>query len=302
MLNRRGFTLVELMITVVLLGIVGMATVRIMRSMLITNSAQVRIAATQGEARNASLFVPMELREIGFDTAASIGPGAASSDLLAIARNRLTFRAMRGLGITCGTPTLSEFRVRKPIIGQRNPLLTDGFLLFVESDPNLGTDDQWVAMTVSNIDLNSTCGADSAIAFTLSATPIVEPTASIPLAISMHFVGGPVRWFERIEYGPVTDPATNEIFLGARSLSLSQTTLIPAAGPLPDTTGFELSYFDAAGSILDPASADPLLVRSIGVTIRTSSGAPVSLAGSSTRARRTFPLTTRVALRNTLRP
>lgn len=300
MLNRRGFTLIELLVVVVLLGIVGLATSRIMRAMLITNSAQVQVASSLGEARTANLFVPLELREIGYDTIPLAGQ--ATTDLLAIANNRLTFRAMRGLGITCGTPTLTEFRVRKPILGQRDPLLTDGVLLFLESDPNYGLDDQWVAMAVTSIDLNSTCGADSAIAFTLSATPIVNPAVSTPMAISQHFVGGPVRWFERIEYGPVTDATTSEVFLGARSLSLSQATLSPVAGPLPDTTGFALVYYNSAGAVLNPATANRLDVRSIGVTITTVAPAPVSLAGSTKRARRTYPLTTRVALRNTLRP
>jgi prepilin-type N-terminal cleavage/methylation domain-containing protein len=156
MLTRRGFTLIELLITIVLLAIVGLATARILRTLLNSTTAQMQIAGNQGMMRTGMLALPLEFREIGYDTIPLAGQ--ATTDLEAIAAHRITFRAMRGMSTTCGTPTLTEFRVRKPVIGVREPVVTDGFLLFVENDPNYGLDDQWVTMNVTSIDLNSTCG------------------------------------------------------------------------------------------------------------------------------------------------
>jgi Tfp pilus assembly protein PilE len=299
MLNRRGITLIEMLIVVVMLGLIGAALGQVFTSVMGSSSAQVRIAATQGEARVGTLLLPQELREIGFDT--NTTTMTATTDLISIASDRIEFFASRGLGITCGTPTLTEFRIRRDIIGQRIPLLTDRFLLFLEFDVNAAFDDQWVPMQVTGIDLNSTCdGSDPAITFTLAAAPEVAP--SIAMALTNHRVGGPLRWFERVEYGTVTDGTTGEVFVGRRSVSLGEAALQPIIGPLTNAAAFSLVYYNAAGTVLNPASANPLAVRSIELRMTTSTNANVSLGGSTRRANSTFPVVTRVSLRNSLRP
>ncbi|MES2124189.1 MAG: prepilin-type N-terminal cleavage/methylation domain-containing protein [Gemmatimonadota bacterium] len=301
MLRRRGVTLVELLIGIVLMAIIGAAITKVLTAMLNTSGAQITIANSMGEARNGATLLPQELREVGFDS--NITTLSSRTDLLAIARNRISFRAMRGMGITCGTPTLTEFRVLKPTIGQRLPRLTDEFLLFVENDPNAGFDDQWLPMVVTNIDLNSTCGTDEAIRFTLSDPPLVKSTSpTVDMALSQHRVGGPVKWFEQVEYGPFVDGTTGKVYVGVRSISQGETTLSPIIGPIPDSTHLVLTYFDAAGAVLDPTTTNPLRVRSIGIGLTTITERVSSLAGTTTRSSKQYPMYTRVALRNTLRP
>jgi len=299
-LNRRGLTLVELLISIIVLGVVGLATARLLRVLLNTSSAQVEIAVNQGGIRTASIALPQDFREIGYDTIPLAG--LATTDLESIGTRRITFRAMRGFSTTCGTPTLLEFRVRKPVLGLRDPVGTDGFLLYVENDPNFGLDDQWVQLNVASIDYNSTCGADSAIAFTLASGPIVDPISSTPMALSQYFVGGPLRWFERMEYGPVVDPLTNLGWIGVRSLSLGETTLSPVIGPLPDTSSYGFEYRSSSGTSVSPGTGNPLLVRTIGMVLIGVTPRSVSLAGSTTRAASQMRVFTSVALRNTLRP
>ena len=166
MLNRRGLTLLELLISIILVAIVGLATTSVVRSMMNTTTAQVQVAAAQGNARSGILALPQELREVGYDTVAATG--ATDSDLLSIGVNRITFRAMRGAGITCGTPTLTEFRIRKPVSGARIPLATDGYLLYLESDPNQSGDDQWVQELANTIFRGSREQAADAVAQALS--------------------------------------------------------------------------------------------------------------------------------------
>jgi prepilin-type N-terminal cleavage/methylation domain-containing protein len=298
MLTRRGFTLVELLVSVVLIGIVGLATMSIVRTMMNATTAQVQVATAQGNARTGILALPQELREIGYDTIPTTG--ATSSDLEAIAANRLTIKAMRGMGVTCGTPTTTEFKIKKTsIIGVRRPVDTDGLLLFLENDPNLGADDQWVPMLVQSINQNDMCGADSAITFTLSAAPIWEPP-STAIAISQHFVGGPIRWYERVEYGPIL--SGGEAYIGVRSLSLGEGTLTPIIGPLPDTSSFAFTYYNAAGTAVAATAIAPIDVRSIGLSLTTVSTSVASLAGSTKRSRLQTLVTTRIALRNAIRP
>jgi prepilin-type N-terminal cleavage/methylation domain-containing protein len=300
MLSRRGFTLVELMVSVVLLGIIAVAGARVLRVVLNTTSAQMGLAASQGAVRVGVLALPQEFREIGYDSIPV--SGAVTSDLEAIAAHQITLRAMRGLGLTCGTPTLTAFTIRKPVMGIRGPLITDGFLLFVESDPNYGLDDQWVPMQVTVIDSTASCGGQAAITFTLAAPPELDPVAHTAIAISQVFVGGPIRWYERVQYGAWRDPADGVAYLGFRSLSLGQRELSPILGPLVDTTGFALTYYSANGDVLDPQSASPVRVRSIGLDIHGATAAEVSLAGSTRRSPAVTSVSTRVALRNSLRP
>ncbi len=300
MLSRRGVSLIELLIVIVMLAIVGMSVTKVMSSILNTSSAQVTIANSMGEARNGALLLSQELREVGYDS--NITTLTARTDLLGIAAHRISFRAIRGMGVTCGTPTLTEFRLLKPITGQRLPSGTDEFLLFVENDPNAGFDDQWLPMLVTAIDSNSTCGSDPAITFTLSAAPLTRTSPDVPMALSNHRVGGPIRWYERVEYGPFVDATSGQTFVGVRSLSLNQVTINPIIGPIPDSTFFTLLYYNAAGTALDPATANPLAVRSIGLRITTVTERVSSLAGTTNRTLRQYPMVTRVALRNTLRP
>ena len=292
MLKRRGFTLLELMISMVMLGLVGLMMARLLTSMLRVTTAQVQVAGAQGTARTGAMAIPLEFREIGFDTLPDVG---TDTDLEVIKANRITFRAMRGMGTTCDVSgSLDEFRIRTPLFGLRAPLITDTFRLFVENENNLGTDDQWVRLNVTSIDLTSDCSGDPAIR--LEVTP---PTG---VSAAEVFVGGPIRWYERMEYGPVIDGTTNRTYVGARSLNLGENTLAPMIGPLVDSTGFALVYFDGDGIALDPTVAtNRIKVRSIGITLTGVTTAPVSLAAGSNRARNTTTVFTRVALRNNLR-
>ena len=100
MLNRRGITLIELMVGIVLMGIIGVSLVKVSTSLMGASGAQVRMAASQGEARIGTLMLPQEFREIGYDTAiVSAGTNYATTDLIAIAGDQLSFLASRGMGI-----------------------------------------------------------------------------------------------------------------------------------------------------------------------------------------------------------
>ena len=302
MLKRRGFTLIELMIGIVLLGIVGMVTARVVMSMLRVTTAQVQIAGAQGIARTGALAVPQEFREIGYDTIPSL-VGSSSSDLISIASNRITFRAMRGIGMTCAisatATTVDAVWIRLPVFGMRDlPAATDSVWLFVENDVNMGLDDQWVPVEITARDESASCGADKALKLTFNA-PKKYPAGPNIVASNVP-VGGPVRWYEVMEYGPVVD-ANGRTYLGARSINQGG-ALQAMIGPLSDSTGFALTYYDASGTVLNPAVAPKIDVRSIGISMTSVSSTPLSLAGSSTRSRKNVPVFTRVALRNILRP
>ena len=296
MLRRRGVTLVELMVGIVMMGIIGVALLKVFTSLMGASSAQVRLAATQGEARIGTLMLPQEFREIGYDSV----PGTSrSSDLIAIAGDQLSFLASRGTGITCGTFNATEFKIRKPTIGQRIPMVSDTFVLFLEVEKSTGSDDRWVPMDVTAIDYNSTCGSDPAIALTLASAPLLTPGGS-PIVVTNHQMGGPLRWMEAVEYGPVQ--SSGDWFVGRRSISLGEVSFTPIIGPLNSAAGVGFTYFNAAGAALTANASNRINVRSIRISLTTVTEGEVSLAGSTDRDIATLPVVTRVSLRNTLRP
>ena len=293
--SRRGFTLVELLIVMVLLTIVSAAFGRVMINGLRVSKAQMVQAELQSNVRVGGLVVPLELREIGYDS--NITTNAVTSDLEVLAVTEVQFRAMRGFGVTCGTPTLTEVRIRKPAMSYRLPRMSDGFLYFVENDVNLAADDQWVSLVVTGINFNSLCGADSAIALTM-AIPQVAP--GVNLALSQVFVGGPVRIFERMRFGAFID-ADGLTYLGARSVSLGEANYRAVAGPIDPAAGLRFRYFNRAGTMLNAGTANPVDVRVMEVLLQGLTADPISLAGSSQRATNRMTVQARVALRNTLR-
>lgn len=299
MLNRRGITLIELMVGIVMMGIIGVALLKVFTSLMGASGAQVRIAASQGEARIGTLMLPQEFREIGYDTIPIAGQ-AATSDLTAIAGDQLSFFASRGFSTTCGTPDANNliFKVRRPASGQRDPVITDRVMLFLEVEKSNGLDDRWVEMDVQSIDLAATCDGDPAIEFTLATVPEFSP--GVNMAVTNMQTGGPIRWFEEVEYAPVN--SGGEWFVGRRSVSLGEGSYTPVIGPLSGATGVAFTYHNAAGAAVDPTTANPLVVRTIGIRLTTTTETEVSLAGSTNRDVGTYPVVARVALRNTLRP
>src|SRR5690606_36514436 len=120
------------------------------------------------------------------------------------------------------------------------------------------------------------------------------------MAVTNMQSGGPIRWFETVEYAPVN--SGGEWFVGRRSISLGEASFTPVIGPLSGAAGVAFTYHNAAGTAVNPASANPLVVRSIGIRLTTVTESEVSLAGSTNRDIGTYPVVARVALRNTLRP
>jgi prepilin-type N-terminal cleavage/methylation domain-containing protein len=297
MYSRRGFTLVELLIVMVMLTLIGAALTKILVNSMRVSAGQMVQANMQSNVRTGGLVLPLELREVGYDS--NITTNALTSDLEVINASYVQFRAGRGFGSTCGTPTLTEWRIRKPAYGMRAPTLTDGFMLYVENDPNQGADDQWIPLAVTAINADGLCdgGPDSAYILT-TATPEVSPGVNLTLA--NVFVGGPLRFYEVMRFGSFVD-TDGLTYLGARSISAGEGAYRAVAGPIQAGNGLEFLYYNRNATAVNPMAAQPIDVRSIEVRITGQTRSSTTLAGTLPRTNRTMFTRTRVALRNTLR-
>lgn len=283
MKNRRGMTLIELMIAMVIFSIVGGLMLQFIVNTQRLSRDQAERADLQGDLRTGALLVPSELREVGVS--------ATASDLQVMAANAIQYRAMRGFGVTCFVGP-AEIRLLNtaaiPYSGVRRPFAArDRLLLFAEGDPATPADDSWADLVIVGVNMTSTCGARPAIALT------VGPFAgTLPGGLADVIAGGPARVYEimRLE----SYAAGGQIWLGARSVSAGEVSLMPVLGPLAAANGFQLAYLDANGN----PTANNLLVRSIRVTLRGLTSAPVSRALGQAPAIVQDSIVTLVALRN----
>lgn len=279
----------------VMLALIGAALTRILVNSMRVSAGQMVQADMQSNVRTGGLVLPLELREVGYDS--NVTTSVVTSDLQQINASYVQFRAGRGFSSTCGTPTLNEWRIRKPTYGMRPPAVSDGFMLYVENDPNTGIDDQWIPLVVTAID-PGLCGTDSALVLT-TATPQTSP--AVDLTLSQVFVGGPVRFYEVMRFGSFVD-ADGLTYVGARSISAGEGAYRAVAGPIvAGATGLTFLYYNRSAVAVDPAVTNPVTVRSIEVQITGSTRNAATLAGTLPRTNRTMFTRTRVALRNTLR-
>lgn len=280
--SRSGFTLLELVIALVVFSLAAGSIGRVMVNSQRLSRAQIEIISMQSNLRTGALVVPTELRELATD--------GTNSDILAMTSSSITFRAMRGLGFTCSVTT-TQIKVLDtgtvPFYGSRSIVNgRDRIIVFVENDPNFPTDDNWLVLTPTAVDLTNNCGPQSAVMIT-----VADFSGQLTNGISDVVIGGPIRSFEIMELGPVT--VGGHTWLGARSVSGGQALLQPVLGPL-ETNGFGLEYFDAAG-VATTAMAD---VRQLRVTLRGSTENAISRGLGDAPALVRDTLVATVTLRN----
>lgn len=242
--TRRGFTLVELLVVVVLGGLMVLTVYQV----LITNSRTYTVnnAQIQGQqSLRAGLDVLFsELREVSTD----------EGDLLAMGVDSVTIRTPRAFGLVCATDfSVSPPRVTAHRIG---PVVEAGDSIFIFADniPDRASDDVWLTRVVQSVDSTATCGGSLAQRLTV---PNLASTGDTVRA------GAPIRAFLTYTYG--LHVFAGESYL-ARRISTSGTP-DPLVGPLLPNRGVTFRYLDSVGAVTTVA-AD---VAQIEVTLRYQS-------------------------------
>lgn len=281
--SRRGFTLVELMIGLILMTLVGTVVYTLLYGTQRLSTAQAERMMLQSSIRTGALVVPAELRELSTNI-------ADSTDLLHIDTDSITYRAARGVGFTCAV-TATQVKILNTSVLPFNALRAispgrDSLLLFVDRDPSTAGDDIWVRLPVTAV-AASTCGTRAAIAVT---TP--DFLALLPGGLlSSVEVGGPVRTEEVMRLKSYA--SGGEQWVGAESVSGGD-AVEPIFGPIT-ANGFTLEYFTGDGTVTTVrAEVRMIRVTLIGITERA-----VAQAGNSgANALLQDTLVTRVQLRN----
>jgi prepilin-type N-terminal cleavage/methylation domain-containing protein len=305
MTDRRGFTMVELMVALVLTLMVGGVTYALLVNSQRVSRSQTEHVGMQDNVRSGALIVASELREVGYDSVPAappaLGPGnGTNSDLLLMQSGKLWYRAWRGIGFTCFPPADNELRLETvTYMGVRQPQVNDSIAVYVERTNSTDQDDAWVHARITGPPVTTKQCTNGNNALSL---PIAYEGGTIAGNVTGGMVqGGPVRIFERMEMRHYQ--SGTQWWLGMRSLNTAGTVIQPVLGPLADSTAAQSGLvFTYLNKDRNP-TAVLKDVREIQVTLKgVSDGAVRTTGGASSFAVDTTALTTNIALRNALRP
>ena len=240
--DRRGFTLVELLIVAVLGVVVVGATYQMILTSQIAHTTQTAQIQGQQTVRAGIDILFAELRELS----------GAEGDILEMNPDRIEVRAMRAFGLVCNVnPVGSPIRVKK--IG-RYFASGDSIVVFADNDRTLSSDDTILSGAVASITEAETCtGTDT-------AQSLVVPELVAALTNDTVRLGAPVRGFMIYTYGLYS--VTGDYYLARQSGGVTE----PLVGPLSEN-GVSFTYMDSGGNV----TINPRAVSQIEVTLRSRS-------------------------------
>jgi len=273
--SQRGFTLIELMLSLVMVLLVSGTLYRLVLSTQRLSRVQATRIAVQSSMRGAVLVVGNELRELS----AVPGGTGTENDLLSLGPTGITYRGMRGFGYTCQALGPGLLRLsRSGFTGYRDPQAGRDSVLVYAPGLRAPVDSSWIPMAITMVSTSGPCSGALAPAITLTTTAstVLGPVPA----------GAPVRVYEPMELALYR--SESQWWLGMRSLSTAE-AIQPLFGPLAED-GFRLDYADAFGR----TTAAPGSVRSIQLALKGIGGAEDAASGVPVIEQ----LSTRIFLRN----
>ncbi|MGH7529849.1 MAG: prepilin-type N-terminal cleavage/methylation domain-containing protein, partial [Gemmatimonadales bacterium] len=285
-----GFTLIELMLALLLMGIVTAGVYRVLVNNQRTYHAQTQRIRLQQNIRAAAAILPAEFREIA----------ASENDVYLVSPTEIRMRAMRQFGVMCLQPTLGAGLIDVPITLFRDlysgvPLqVTDSVLLYYEGDEGSRMDDQWWRGAISQALGTATCpdGISPGLAYRVN---LAVPPASMLNVNNAIPRGAPLRGFQAVRYALYQSATDNLWYLGLEAPLGA--AIEPIVGPLSGSTGLTLTYFNRAGAPTILADS----VALIDIRVRGRTAAPVQDVAGGGLMIPLDSLMTRAALRNNRR-
>jgi len=290
---RRGFTMVELLVALVLLGIVSAALYRVLVNNQRLYQAQTARIDLSQNIRAAGSILPAEFRQLD----------ASEGDISTMSATSISIRAMRWLGFLCSPPALGgglngvAIIIRGGAPGQ--PLFygarginnnTDSILVYYDGDPTTRADDFWAIAGITAAPNGQNCpDGTNGQRLILNVNLLglgVNAAGAVP-------VGAPVWGFEHVTYSLYQPAGDTSWYVGFQPAGGSMQPLI---GPVL-TNGLTFTYYNAAGAVTAVKSQ----VARIDITVRARTAFAIRAGGQAARLTATDSVVTSVALRNNRR-
>jgi len=289
--RRLGFTLVELLITMTLLGLVGAVVMTMVIRQQRFYRSTTALMDTRAQIRQMASVLPMDLR----------GISSTGGDISVLSDSALEFRSSFGSSVVC-TLTSSTVIVVPPrntaknlrmTTWTRTPVVGDSIALYDQFTTTKASDDKWTMHQITAIatvtgDIATGCPSSSkmvAAADMIASNPAYRLTIS-PAKAATVTQGAAIRFYRRVRYSLYKWPTDGLWYLGYRDClplrvpvcSVTQ----PIAGPYRayaakglNKSGLEFAYFDSLGIATTVAKN----VARISVAIRGETAGQLQLSG-----------------------
>jgi len=291
--RRAGFTLVEILVVLVLMGIFAAAMVNLLlRQQRFYNSTS-QVILTRQQIRQATFMLPADLR----------GMSRAGGDLAVMTDSSIEFRSVFGTSVACMVNTAGAWISTVPVrlvkgsamtSWKVSPAVNDSVALYDDGASIGAQDDGWRFSRITAVSLVTGDNVNGCpVASRLDS--IVDLTASNPsyhLTISpaptaTTLQGASIRLFRRVHYSLWRWATDGNWYLAYYDCVPNRVPVCntpqPIAGPLrpyaaPGTTsGLEFTYYDSTGAV----TAVKAQVARISVVARGQGETTINLTGAA---------------------
>lgn len=292
---RRGFTLTELIVTLLLLGVVGTIVARLMMDQQRLYKANNEKLIIRREIRTALSTIPADLRSIS-----SVG-----GDISYFDDTQISFRGTYGTAVICAKPNATTLDL-PPTNMARTTLATwytppaIGDTLFAFRTDSMGAGgDSWTSHRITSVSQDASyCPASPFVDAVLDAGKARWRVTVTPGVADSVKVGAPIRLVRSTKYELVA-AASGRYYVGRSEYSGGAWgNSTPIAGPFtaPASSGqiggLQFTMQDSLGAIINPGG-NPRSISRIDVRLR---GRGTSSAGASKSPKDSIVF--RIALRN----
>jgi prepilin-type N-terminal cleavage/methylation domain-containing protein len=273
---RRGFTLVELLVSMTLLGVILAALLGGLRGQQRVYRDLAERAEARRQVRHAAALLQPELRAISIHSLAPEG-----SDLLVLTDSAVELRAAIGSSVVCAHDGAGALDL-PPLELASGATLTawstlpgaDDVVLVYDDGASAGMrDDRWHAFAVASVRENVAYCAGTPLTGVGDAGRVryrvmLAAGAAIPSTVRR---GAPVRFARRTRWS-LYRSSDSRWYLGQREWSGRWSTTQPASGPYrafsaaPTVTGLLFRALDSSGAAAPPTGP----VAAIEVTVRAT--------------------------------
>ena len=292
--RRAGFTLVEIIVVLVFMGIFAAAMVKLLlRQQRFYNSTS-QLIQTRSQIRQAAFMLPADLR----------GVSRQGGDIAIMTDSSIEIRSVFGSSIVCLVNLAGGWISTVPVrlasgASMTNwkiaPAVNDSVAVYDEGATISPSDDSWRLARIDSVKQVTTHTANAGCPDSTRLTQAVDLVPSnpsyqfklSPAPIASTLPGASVRFFRRVHYSLWRWAADRQWYLAYYDCVPNRapvcTTPQPIAGPLrpyapPGTTsGLEFTYFDSTGAV----TTNRLQVARISVVVRGQGQTTINLTGAA---------------------
>ena len=280
--RRSGFTLVELLITMTILGLLGTMVTAVMVGQQRFFQRTTQQMDVRRELRTAVTMLSADLRSVS----------SAAGDIVTFDRMSITFRGLLGAAVVCATPTRAQLDLvptntaRMQLSNFTSDPAVGDSVVVLRNDSSGVSGEYWSAHRITSVSSSTTtCSPSPYVDATLDAGKSRLRLAVTPNLPDSVVAGAPLRLLRTTRYALATQ-TSGAWYLGRSEYTGGAwTAAVPVAGPFQaasaaGTGGLGLAMYDSLGVAVTAVGSSNRISR-IDVVARAAGERSSGVMGSN---------------------